>query len=376
MQYQYRTIENKLVQSAQTNSLLGLKGPIGSGKTTLLVNLFPQHDYINFDDPRALMYYRQDPKRFLRQHSHDTIFDEVQHVPNLVNELAQSTSQSSYILASSCLFRSIRGVDLALLKNISMLTLLPYQLIEIPNQLREASIYRGAFPALVNQCFEQTEPWFAHYIQHNLLKQLPTIGMVSDQSEFQRLLHLLASNAAKPLNMSYYANQLSVDVKTIKRWIEILASSFIIFLVPPYHQTFGKRTLKSPKLYFYDTGLISYLTGIETGKQFEYGPLAHAIFENHVVMEVLKKTIYQDQPAQFYYYSTNHGVSVELIIEQAQKRKMICICFNETFRLRMVQPIESFLQEDDQGYLIYNGIDIPYRNNIQVHNVSTYLHSH
>jgi len=376
MQYQYRTIESKLAQSAKVHPLVGLKGPVGSGKTTLLVNLFPQHDYINFDDPRVLMRYRDDPKRFLRQHKRGTIFDEVQHAPDLINELAKTTSTASHILTSSCLFKSIRGIDLELLKNIHMLTLLPYQLIEIPNQLRNDSIYRGTFPALINQSFSQTDQWFAQYIQHNLLKQLPTIGMVSDQNEFQRLLHLLASNAAKPLNMSYYANQLSVDVKTIKRWIEILASSFIIFLVPPYHQTFGKRTVKSPKIYFYDTGLISYLTGIETKKQFEYGPLANAIFENHVVMEVLKKTIYQDEPAQFYYYSTNHGVSVDLIIEQADKRKMICICFNETFRLRMVQPIEDFIQEDDQGYLIYNGIDIPYRNNIQVHNVSTYLHSH
>ena len=376
MQYQYRTIESKLSQAAQQHALIGVKGPIGAGKTTLLVNHFPQHDYINFDDPRTLMRYRADPQRFLRQRNRDTIFDEIQHAPELINELTKEKHSCQHIIASSCLFRSIRGVDGDSIRAIRMLTLLPYQILEIPNQLREHSIYHGGFPALINQGFQQSEIWFANYIQQNLLKQLPTIGMVSDQHEFQRLLHLLASNTAKPLNMSFYANQLSVDVKTIKRWIEILAASFIVFLVPPYHNTFGKRTLKSPKLYFYDTGLISYLTGIETQKQFEYGPLANAIFENHVVMEVLKKTLYEEQPAQFYYYSTNHGVSVDLIIEQDNKRQMICICFNETFRLRMVQPIEAFIQEDDHGYLIYNGIDIPYRRNIQVHNVSTYLHSH
>jgi predicted AAA+ superfamily ATPase len=376
MQYQYRTIESKLTQAAASHSLVGLKGPIGSGKTTLLVNLFPQHDYINFDDPRTLMRYREDPKRFLRQRLRDTIFDEAQHAPDLINELLKLNHECNYILASSCLFQGIRGIDTEKLSNIQMLTLLPYQFIEIPNQLREQSIFCGGFPALINKCFLQSDFWFANYIQQNLLKQLPTIGNVSDQYEFQRLLHLLAANTAKPLNMSYYANQLSVDVKTIKRWIEILAASFIIFLVPPYYESYGKRTMKSPKLYFYDTGLISYLTGIETQKQFEYGPLANAIFENHVVMEVLKKTLYESQPAQFYYYSTNHGVAVDLIIEQQEQRQMICICFNETFRLRMVQPIESFIQEDDQGYLIYNGVDIPYRNNIQVHNISTYLHSH
>ncbi len=375
MQYQYRSIENKLTQLAQNHSVIGLKGPTGAGKTTLLVNLFPQHDYVNFDDPRTVMRYRQDPQRFLRQRP-DSIYDEVQHVPDLINEILEKKPKGQHILSSSCSFHKIQGIKLAPIETFQTLTLLPYQLLEIPNQLRGQSIYRGGFPALVGQCFQQTDSWFAHYIQYNLLKQLPVVGMVSDQHEFQRLLHLLASNTAKPLNMSYYASQLNVDVKTIKRWIDILAASFIILLIPPYYDSFGKRILKSPKLYFYDTGLISYLTGIETEKQFEYGPLAHAIFENHVVMEVLKKKLYEAQPVEFYYYATNHGVCINLIIQTTEKRQMICICFNETFRLSMLTPIEHFIKEDDQGYLIYNGVDIPYRHNIQVHNVSTYLHSH
>lgn len=376
MQYQYRTIEPKLARYAEEFALIGLKGPIGAGKTTLLVNKNPEHEYFNFEDPRTQMRYRQDPQRFLRQLSSKAILDEVQHAPDLINQLASGNwSKERYIITSSCLFQSIRGIDLDKLAQIKMLTLLPYQLTEIPNQLREESIYLGCFPEPVSQHYQYNDSWYAGYIQQNLVKQLPTIGMVSNQQEFQRLLHLLASNTAKPLNMSFYAEHLSVDVKTIKRWIEILAASFIIFLVPAYHDNFGKRHIKSPKLYFYDTGLVSYLTGIETARQFEYGPLASAIFENHVVIEILKKTVYDAQPAQLYYYLTNHGVGVDLIIEQGGQRYLICICFNETFRIRMLHPIENFKQEHDQAYLIYNGIDIPYRDNIHIHNLSSYLHS-
>ena len=206
MNYQYRTIEPKLAKYAEEASLLGLKGPIGSGKTTLLVNLFPSHDYINFDDPRTLMRYRQDPNRFLRQLNAKVIFDEVQHAPELIGQLIDHNQPDDrYILVSSCLFTSIRGVDDTQLHKIKMVTLLPYQLIEVPNQLREDSIFRGGFPALISNLYANADVQFTNYIQHNLLKQLPAIGMVSDQHEFQRLLHLLAANTAQPLNMSYYA---------------------------------------------------------------------------------------------------------------------------------------------------------------------------
>lgn len=376
MHYQQRTIEQNLTNLIEQNAVTGLMGPTGAGKTTLLVNSLPEHTYINFDEPRTLLRYRQDPQRFLRQLNHNTIFDEVQHAPDLITQLiGQEEPEQHHVMVSSCRFQHIRGLEKTNIENLQTITLLPYQLTEVPNQLREKSVYLGAFPALVAKHFQQADNWFATYIQQNLLKQLPAIGMVSDQNEFQRLLHLLAANTAKPINLSHYANQLDVDVKTIKRWVQLLASSFIIFLMPPYHDDFGKRTIKSPKLYFYDTGLVSYLTGIETAKQFEFGPMAAQIFENYVVMEILKKTIYAAKQAEFYYLSTNHGVSVELIIEQDGQRQFYCIRFNETFRIRMLQPIESFITPNDKGFLIYIGADMPYREHIQVCNISTYLHS-
>lgn len=376
MSYQYRHIEPLLTQYAEAFPLVGLKGPVGAGKTTLLVNQFPSHDYVNFDDPRTMLRYREDPNRFLRQLNKHAILDEVQHAPELINTLSETASPDHrYILSSSCLFGHIRRIEPAALSRMRMLTLLPFQRLEIPNHLREESVYRGGFPHLISQHYDGFDDWFTHYLQNQITNLLPTIGNVSDPQAFQHLLHLLASHTAEPLNLSRYAHALSVDIKTIKRWIEILAACFVIFLMPAYHDNFGKRITKSPKLYFYDTGLITYLTGIETQRQFEFGPLANAIYENYVVMEILKKTLYEEKPAQFYYLRTNHGVGIDLIIESQSKRQLICIHNNETFRIRMIQPLENFRQENDACYLVYNGADLPYGKHINVNHVSTYLHS-
>lgn len=376
MSYQYRHIEPILTRYADSFPVVGLKGPVGAGKTTLLVNQFPSHDYVNFDDPRTVLRYREDPNRFIRQLNTHAILDEVQHVPALINTLSSTaSSEHRYILASSCLFQPIRHLEQAALTRMKMLTLLPFQRLEIPNHLREASIYRGGFPQLVSQLYNNFDDWFANYLQNKLSNLLPSIGTISDTQAFQHLLHLLASHTAEPLNLSRYAHALSVDIKTIKRWIEILAACFVIFLMPAYYDNFGKRITKSPKLYFYDTGLVAYLTGIETQRQYEFGPLANAIYENYVVMEILKKTLYEEKPAQFYYLCTNHGVGIDLIIESADKRRMICIHNNETFRIRMIEPLENFRQENDACYLVYNGADLPYGEHIQVSHVSTYLHS-
>lgn len=375
MNYQKRTITQKLHDLTRHFPLIGVRGPFSAGKTTLLINEFPEHQYVNFEDHRTLMQYQQDPERFLRHLPAAVIFDEIHYAPSLMNTLINRTQATHrYIMSSSCLFHSIRSVEKEQLKHIKMLTLLPLQRNEIARSLQEDSVYRGGFPALVKQHYEHTDAWFTRYLQH-LFRQIPNTGLVNQMPLFQQLLHMLAANIAKPLNLSWYAHQLTVDGKTIKRWIELLASHFVIILIPAYPQNFGKRNIKSSKLYFYDTGLVSYLTGIDTRKQFEFGPMASVIFENYVVMEILKKTLYEEAPAQLYHYATNHGVCIDLIIQRAQKRQMISIYFNETFRTKMLQPLETFQQEHDEACIIYNGVTMPPYKNIQIHNISTYLHS-
>jgi uncharacterized protein len=186
-------------------------------------------------------------------------------------------------------------------------------------------------------------------------------------------LQLLATSTAQQLNISRFANDLGVDVKTIKRWIALLEASYIIFLIPPYYKNHGKRIIKSPKIYFYDVGLVSYLTGIENRALFENGPMAGAIFENYIISDIIKKERHANTFAEFYYLRTSHGVEVDLIIDRKNSRELFEIKHSHTFNPRMISTISEFIEKTDKGYLLYQGEDFAYHEPIKVLNYKTYL---
>ena len=183
----------------------------------------------------------------------------------------------------------------------------------------------------------------------------------------------MAANTGQLLNFSRYANDLGVDVKTIKQWISILEASYIIFLLPPYYNNFGKRIVKSPKIYFYDTGLVSYLTGIENTKQLYQGPMAGSLFENYIVSEILKREKHNDTHTELFYYRTTHGIEIDLIIDHKTHKDLFEIKSGETFRPRMTKAIENLLEPNDNGYLLYNGKNIPFAKQIKILNYKNYL---
>jgi len=205
-----------------------------------------------------------------------------------------------------------------------------------------------------------------------LKKDVSALAQVGDRREFQRLIRLLASNTSQILNYSTYANDLGVDLKTIKRWIAILEASYIIFLLPPYYENFGKRMIKSPKVYFYDTGLVSYLTGVETHNQFVNGPMAGSIFENFVIADIYKNELHRKSHHDLYYIRTHNGVEVDLVVDRNSYREFIEIKLNSTFNHRWVKPMEQFITEKDKGYLLYSGNQQPYTQQIQIINYLDY----
>ena len=206
-------------------------------------------------------------------------------------------------------------------------------------------------------------------------KDVSQLAHIGNQRDFQMLLQLLTADTAQVLNMSKYATVIGVDNKTIKRWISILEASYIIFLLKPFYENYGKRISKRPKIYFYDTGLVSYLTGIENAKQFENGPMAGALFENYVISEVLKRETHRKSHANLYYFRSNHGEEVDLIIDRKRQKEFIEIKKGETFKPKMTAHIENLKSENDRGYLVYSGKDQPYENNIEILNYAKFLES-
>jgi predicted AAA+ superfamily ATPase len=378
MNYQHRIIEPVIQEYLKIFPVLGLTGPRQSGKSTLLQNLLPDYQYVTFDDYRQINLFQQDPIRFLELYPNNTIFDEVQKVPELFNFIKMAVDKhrhlkGRYILTGSSQFTLLKNISESLAGRIGLLTLLPFQSAEIPNTLRQPSIYSGAYPELVERSYQYSQEWYASYIETYIHKDIAQLGGVGDLRDFRHLINLLAANTSQILNMSRFANDIGVDVKTIQRWLSILEASYIIFLLPPFYDNLGKRIVKSPKIYFYDTGIVSFLTGIETQKMFEQGPLSGAIFENYVISEILKREKHQNTNAELYYYRTSNGQEVDLIIDRKAHREWIEIKSSKTFHPRMMKTLENLVSPQDLGYLIYQGEAFPYYPPLKVVNTQDYL---
>ncbi|MCP4482849.1 MAG: ATP-binding protein [bacterium] len=379
MQYIKRELEKTLIKYLNIFPAVAIMGPRQSGKSTFLLHLLKDdYKYVTFDDYRMLNLFYDDPEKFMQIYSNKVIFDEVQKVPELFNylKIAIDNDRNNYgkfILSGSSQFIFLDKIKESLAGRIGLLSLLPFQYREIPSKLRSESVYKGSYPELINQKFLYNEDWYASYIETYLNKDLKSISNIGDIRDFRRFIRLLAANTSQIFTMSIFSRELGVSVSTIKRWVAILEASYIIFLLPPYYKNFGKRIIKSPKLYFYDTGLVSFLTGIKTEELYDNGPMAGAIFENYIVSEIKKKILHDNKKTELFYFRTSNGVEIDLIIDCDENKEFIEIKKTSSFNPRMVKNIENFLSKQDKGFLLYQGIKMPYLPNIEIIPYNDYL---
>ena len=321
MIYIHRTLERTFNQFLGQFSSVGLTGPRQSGKSTMLKKLLAgDYEYVTFDDYDNVRTFHEDPKKFMRVHGDRVIFDEIQRVPELFNYVKIAIDEDrqrrgKFVLTGSSQFALMRNVTESLAGRIGLVRLLPFDYREIPQKLREESIYRGGYPELVLESYDNFRNWFSSYVETYLYRDVRDLSNVGELRDFRRCLQLLATRTAQLLNMSDIARDLGIAVNTVKRWISILEASYIIFLLPPFYKNYGKRITKSPKIYFYDTGLVSFLTGIKDADVFEHGPMYGPLFENYVVSEIMKREIHSKADSELFYYRTSNGVEIDLIID-------------------------------------------------------------
>ena len=378
MIYLHRVLESQVKQHLKFFPVVGITGPRQSGKSTLLQHLLVDYRYVTFDDHEVLMFFYNDPKKFMRVYNNKVIFDEVQNVPEIFNaiKLAVDCDRDNYgkfVLIGSSQFAFLKKVSESLAGRIALLSLLPLQYSEMPEALREECIFRGGYPELVDRAYQLSGSWYSSYMDTYLNKDLRKISHIDQIRDFQRLIELLAANTSQILNMSHYARKIGVTVKTIKEWISVLEASYIIFLLPPFYNNLGKRIIKSPKVYFYDTGLVSYLTGIKTKELFEKGPMSGSLFENYIVSEIMKKNLHQKSDANLYFYRTSRGLEIDLIVDYKTHKEWIEIKAGETYRQASLEPMENLMEPKDTSYLLYRGAPVPYLDNIKVINYQEYL---
>lgn len=311
-----RTIESKLLSLARQYPVITITGPRQSGKTTVSVKCFPEHLYLSLEDPDVREHARKDPRGFLAQ-SERTVIDEVQHVPDLVSYIQGIVDRSGrtgqFILTGGYRFSLTDMVSQSLAGRTALVNLLPFSLKELGEESPyENLVYRGFYPAIIDRNLNPTEA-LSFYADTYVQRDLRYIREIRNLGQFESFLRLCASNVGQMLNKNRMANDIGIDGKTVDAWISVLEASYIIYLLPPHYRNFRKRIVKTPKLYFCDVGLASYLLGISTVEHVKSHPLKGMLFENLVVMEKVKRKLNNVESPSLYFFRDNTGNEVDLL---------------------------------------------------------------
>lgn len=291
-----------------------LTGPRQSGKTTLLRSLFPKADYVLLEDPDVIARVEADPRAFLDGLRLPVILDEIQSIPELFRYVrsridASPKQRGRWILTGSQEAPLMQGVSESMAGRAAILQLLPLSYRED----RRVSILRGGFPACV-KIRKLPKLWFSSYLQTYLERDLRQILSVQNLGTFRRFLSLLASRHGQILNRSDIAAPLGVSVPTVQQWISVLEITQQIVLVPPFFENFGKRLIKSPRVYFLDSGLLCHLLGIETANELEKSPFYGAIFEGFIASEIIKFQANSGGRKELYFFRDEQGLEVDFVV--------------------------------------------------------------
>jgi predicted AAA+ superfamily ATPase len=318
-----RALEKEVLRLNGLFPVIVITGPRQSGKTTLCKSSFPDYAYFNLELPNLREQIELAPQQFLIQNRKGVILDEVQRFPELlsyIQVIADDYPDSKFILTGSSNFSLLQGVTQSLAGRAAILNLLPLALNEIgetSNKIDTNSLLlRGGYPAVWAKEIpvqDLSRNYYNTYIERDVRQLLN----IKDISKFQIFIRLCASRTASEFNASALSNETGVSVPSIQEWLSVLESSYIIFKLPPFFKNIGKRLVKSPKIYFCDTGLLCFLLGIENEKQLAVHPLRGAIFENYVVLEFLKHQLNQGKLSNLYFYRDKSYREVDLLVEKA-----------------------------------------------------------
>ncbi len=373
-----RDLSEQLLEATKYYPIITLTGPRQSGKTTLVRSLFQGYAYFNLEDPDVLEQIKIDPKKFLRTQKGPLIIDEVQNYPELLSYLQvvvdEKPQKGQYILTGSHQFTLLEAINQSLAGRTDLLVLYPLSLSETSQFTKEIELDQWLFNGFYPRVYSDNIPAERHtknYIKTYVERDVRKIVNIKDIQAFQKFIKLCAGRIGQVLSIHSMCNETGISHNTLKSWIGILEASHLIYLLQPYYENFGKRVIKSPKLYFVDVGLVTYLLGIKTVAQLETHPLRGMLFENMVVMDLIKNQANQSQEPHVYYYRDNNQNEVDIIFEYGGGLMPIEIKSSETFNKKFLKGIRYFMNLTDKaktGCLIYAGNPIGSTTDISILN--------
>ncbi len=345
-----RTLEKELQDMAHAYPVVTVIGPRQSGKTTLCRQTFPDKPYTSLEDPDERQFAESDPRGFLARFPEGAILDEIQRLPLLLSYIQgivdRSTKKGIYILTGSHQLALHESISQSLAGRTALLKLLPLSIEEL-GQVSFSSlnhyVLNGMYPRIYHDKINPSK-FYRDYVQTYVERDVRQMIHIRDLSLFQAFLKLCAGRVGQLFNSHSLGNELGISYHTVQNWISILESSFLVFRLRPYFENFGKRVLKSPKLYFTDTGLAAWLLDIHSVAQLERDPLRGSLCENFIVAEFLKNRLNRGIEPSFYFYRDSNQREVDLIYKTGNKLFPVEIKASQTFNRCFLDSLQYFKQ--------------------------------
>lgn len=388
-----RHLSKHLREYLKKYPIVTITGPRQSGKTTLTQKTCKNYKYVSLEEPDNLEYATEDPRGFLEAYSENVIFDEVQQAPKLFSylqsEVDRNPQPGRFVLTGSQQFLLNQKISQTLAGRLARLTLLPLSLSEQcerpyqklwhtgtltkpepPSNSLYSYLFSGLYPRLYEHDLNPGQ-FFRDYTDTYVTKDLQQLLHVGDLRSFQTFLRMLAARCGQRVNLTSLGNDLGVAHTTIKRWLSVLEASYIITLLEPYYNNFNKRLVKSPKVYFLDTGLLCYLLRIKKIEDLRYHSQVGGIFETFVVSELIKSYYHHDQEPPLYFWQERTGKEIDVMIDQGQSLLLpIEIKSSQTLSQKLFDNLNYWLNIENnpqnKGYLVYGGKKWEKRKNVQV----------
>jgi hypothetical protein len=361
-----RDAATALLTKAKHYPVVAITGPRQSGKSTLAKTLFPDKPYCSLEDRDHRQFALDDPRRFLAQFPQGAILDEVQHCPDLFSYLQSMvdarSEQGLYVLTGSQQFGLLANITQSLAGRVGFIQLLPFTLCELqaadcaPTSVEEL-LLTGLYPPIYDRKIPSLS-WYSDYVMTYIERDVRQISQIQDLRVFHRFLQMCAARTGQILNLSSLANDCGITHNTAKAWISVLEASYIVFLLSPHHHNFNKRLIKSPKLYFYDTGLACTLNGLQRAEQLVTHPLRGALFETWVISELMKNRFNQGLLSNLYFWRDSQGHEVDVLVDQGDQLIPVEVKAGETIAADYFAGLrywQTLSRQTQQAWLIYAG---------------------
>lgn len=363
-----RLISGHILEALKYYPVTVITGPRQSGKTVLCRHLFPDYKYLNLEKITTRNHATEDPEGFLEMAGDFAVIDEVQNVPDLLSGIQVKVDEKPdcrYILTGSSNFSLLHSITQSLAGRCALFTLLPFSLEELSSSWKEQNtdtlLFNGEYPGVVVNGIPP-KTFYTNYINTYLERDVRRILKAENYLKFHSFLKLLAACAGSEVNYASLSRELGVSAPTVSGWLSILAASYIIYTLQPYYVNVPKRLTKTPKLYFYDTGLMCRLLGLKCADQIRNSHFKGALFENMAVGELLKKLLNKGDDPDLYFYREQSGKEVDVVIPDAEGIDLYEIKSSKTFNKDMIENINylSNLVSTTTGrHIVYDGENLP-----------------